>query len=53
VEDIDNYLGETRVTRLRWLGQLERMDVTHLVKRVREERVPGHIRRGRPKKIMG
>jgi len=26
------------------------MDETNLVKRVREERVPGHINRGRPKK---
>jgi len=29
---------------------LERMDETNLVKRVMEERVPGHIKRGRPKK---
>jgi len=26
------------------------MDVTNLVKRVREERVPEHLQRGRPKK---
>jgi len=50
VEDIENHLGETR---LRWLKHLERMDETNLVKRVREERVPGHMKRGRPKKIMG
>jgi len=47
VEDIGNHLGETR---LRWLGHLERMDETNLVKRVREERVPEHIKKGRPKK---
>jgi len=48
---IDNHLGETR---LRWLGHLERMGETNLVRRVKEERIPlGHIKRGRPKKIMG
>jgi len=47
VEYVGNHLGETK---LRWLGQLERMDETNLVKRVREERIPGHIKRGRPKK---
>jgi len=47
VEDIENHLRETR---LRWLGNLERMDETNLVKRVGEERVPEHIKRGRPKK---
>jgi len=26
------------------------VDETNLVKRVREERVPGHMKRGRPKK---
>jgi len=40
VEDIRNHLGETR---LRWLGHLERMDATNLVKRVREERVSLHL----------
>jgi len=50
VEDIENHLGETW---LRWLGQLERIGETNLVKKVREERVPGHTKRGRPKKIMG
>jgi len=29
------------------------MDETNLVKRVREERVPEHIKRGRPKKNHG
>jgi len=47
VEDNGNHLGETR---LRWLGHLERMDETNLVKKVREERDPGHVKRGRPKK---
>jgi len=47
VEDIGNHLGEIR---LRWLEHLERMDETNLVKRVREERVPGHMKRGRQKK---
>jgi len=47
VEVIENHLGETR---LRWLGHLERMDETNLVKREREERVPGHMKKGRPKK---
>jgi len=47
VEDIENYLGETR---LRWLGHLKRMDETNLVKRVREEKVPRHIKKERPKK---
>jgi len=32
VEDIENHQGETR---LRWLGHLERIDETNLVKRVR------------------
>jgi len=32
------------------LGHLERMDETNLLKRIREERVPSRIRRGRPKK---
>jgi len=49
VEDIENHLGGTR---LRWLGHLERMDETDLVKRIREERFPGLIKR-RPKKILG
>jgi len=49
VEDIENHLVETR---LRWLGHHERMDETNLVKRIREERVPVHIKGGRPKKIM-
>jgi len=44
VEDIGNHLEEIR---LRWLGHLERMDETNL--KVREERVPGYIKRGRPK----
>jgi len=35
VEDKGNHLGETR---LRWLGRLERMDETNLVKIVRGER---------------
>jgi len=47
MEDIENHLGETK---RRWLGHLERMDETNLVRRVREERVPGHMKRGRPKK---
>jgi len=42
VEDIGYHLGEAR---LRWLGHLERMDETNLVKRLREERVPGHKKR--------
>jgi len=46
VEDIENHLEETR---LRWLGHLERMDETNLVKSVTDERVPGHMKR-RPKK---
>jgi len=50
VEDIENHLGDTR---LRWFGHLERMDETNLVKKVREERVPRHMKRGRSKKIMG
>jgi len=50
VEDTTNHLEETR---LRWLGHLERMDETNLVKRVRKERVLGRMKRGRPKKIMG
>jgi len=47
VEYMGNHLGETR---LKWLGYLERMDETNLAKRVREERIPGPIKRGRPKK---
>jgi len=47
VKDIENHLGETR---LKWLGHLERMDETNLVERVGEERVSGHMKRGRPKK---
>jgi len=34
-----------------WLGHLEKMDETSLTKRVREEKVPGHMKRGRPKKF--
>jgi len=41
VEVIGNHLGKTR---LRWLEHLERMEETNLVKRVRKERVPGHIK---------
>jgi len=37
VEDIENHLGEIK---LRWLGHLERMGETNLVKRVMEENVP-------------
>jgi len=44
---VENYLGENR---LRWLGHLDRMDETHLIKLVREERVPKHMKRGKPKK---
>jgi len=40
VEDIENHLGNTR---LRWLGRLERMDETNLVKIIRQERVSGHM----------
>jgi len=47
VKNIEIHLGETT---LRWYGHLERMDETNLVKRVREESVPGHTKRGRPKK---
>jgi len=47
VEEVENHLGETR---LRWFGHLERMDETNLVKRVREEKVPGQIKRVKPKK---
>jgi len=47
MDDIENHLEETG---LRWLWHFERMDETDLVKRVREERVPGHRKRGRPKK---
>jgi len=50
VEDVDNHLGETR---LRWLGHLKRIDETNLIKRVWEKRVPGLIKRGMPKKIIG
>jgi len=39
-KDIENHLRETRP---RWLGHLERMDG----KRAREERVLGHMKRGR------
>jgi len=46
VEDIENHLGEAR---LRWLGHLEGMNETNVSKRVKE-RVPGHMKRGRPKK---
>jgi len=48
VEDTENHLVETK---LRWLGHLERIDETkkNLVKRVREERVLGHMKRGRSK----
>jgi len=42
-------MGETK---LRWLGHLERMDEINLVKRIWEE-VPGHMKKGRPKKIIG
>jgi len=35
---------------LSWLGHLDKMDETNLVKRVREERVSEHMKRGRPKK---
>ena len=47
VEDIENHLGETR---LRWLGHLERMSKTNLIRKIRDERVPGNMKRGRPKK---
>jgi len=47
VENIENHLVEIK---LRWLGHLERMDETNIVKRIREERVPRHMKRGRPKK---
>lgn len=46
VEDIEYHLGESR---LRWLGHLERMNDTNLIRKVREERVPGSMKRGRPK----
>jgi len=46
VEDIENHLEKPR---LRWLGHLERMDEKNLIKGVREERVPGHTKSGRPK----
>jgi len=36
VEDIDNHLRETR---LRWLGHLERMDVTNLIKSKRRKKI--------------
>jgi len=51
VEDnIENYLGETG---LRWLGHLERLDETNLIKRVREEKVglSGHMKIGTLKKL--
>jgi len=38
IEYMEDHLGKTR---LRWLGHFERMDETKLVKRVREEKVPG------------
>jgi len=44
VKDIENHLGKTR---LRWLGHLERMDEINVVKRVWEEKVPEHMKRGR------
>jgi len=44
VEDIENHLEETR---LRCLGHLERMNETNLIKRVREERLPGHMKKSR------
>jgi len=47
MEDIENHQGGTR---LRWLGHFERMDETNLVRKVRTERVPGHVKKGRPKK---
>jgi len=46
VEDIQNHLGETI---LRWLGHHERLDEINLIKKVREDRIPGHMKRGRPK----
>jgi len=42
VEDIENHLGETR---LRWLEHLKRIDKINLVKRVRKEQVPAHMKR--------
>ena len=47
IEDIEDHM---RGHRLRWLGHLERMDAGNLTRRVREERVVGKARRGRPKK---
>jgi len=44
VEDIENR-GETK---LQWFGLLEWMNKTNLVKIEREERVPGHKKRGKP-----
>jgi len=40
-ENIENHVRETR---LRWLGQLERMDETKLVRRIMDERVLGHMK---------
>jgi len=40
VVKIKNHLEEAR---LRWLGHLERMDETNLIKSVREEEVSGHM----------
>jgi len=45
VEHIDNHLRETRLT---WLGLRERMNGANLIK---EERVPGNMKRGRLKKF--
>jgi len=36
-------------TRLRWLRHFERMGKTNLFKRVREKKVPGYKKRGKPK----
>jgi len=46
VEELENHLGETR---LRWLTHLERIEEINLIKRLRKERVPRHMKRGRLK----
>jgi len=51
VEDIEIQLEEPDWDSL-GSGHLERIDDTNLVKRVREGRVPGHMKSGRPKKSL-
>jgi len=50
VEDVENHLEKTS---LRLLGHVERMDKINLIKRVREERFPGRMKRRMIKKVLG